>query len=161
MPSFDIVSKIDLNEVENALGNMRREIEQRYDFKGSQCSIELEDHSLTIKADDELKLRQMHEILQGHMQKRNIAPGVLDYKTPEAAAGQSQRQVVVLKEGIDKELAKKLVKEIKSSKIKVQVSIQGDELRVSGKKRDDLQGVITLVKGLGEEQPFQFVNMRD
>lgn len=161
MPSFDIVSKIDLNEVENALGNMRREIEQRYDFKGSRCSINQEDHSLTIKADDELKLRQMHEILQGHLQKRNIAPGVLDYKTPEAAAGQSQRQVVVLKEGIDKELAKKLVKEIKSSKIKVQVSIQGDELRVSGKKRDDLQGVITLVKGLGEEQPFQFVNMRD
>jgi len=161
MPSFDIVSKIDLNEVENALGNMRREIEQRYDFKGSQCSIELEGHSLTIKADDELKLRQMHELLQGHMQKRNIAPGVLDYKTPEAAAGQSQRQVVVLKEGIDKELAKKVVKEIKSSKTKVQVSIQGDELRVTGKKRDDLQAVISLVKGLGEEQPFQFVNMRD
>lgn len=161
MPSFDIVSTTDLNEVENAVQNMTREIETRYDFKGSNCRIERNEGQLTLFADDDLKLKQMHEMLQGHLQKRSIEPGVLDYKTPEKAAGMSVRQVVTVQEGIDKELAKKLVKDIKGSKIKVQVAIQGDELRVTGKKRDDLQQVIQAVKAMDIELPLQFTNFRD
>jgi uncharacterized protein YajQ (UPF0234 family) len=161
VPSFDIVSQTDLAEVDNALHNVAREITQRYDFKGSKSRVERKDNELTIHADDELKLKQMHELLQGHLAKRKIEPGVLDYKTPEKAAGQSVRQVVAIKTGIDKELARRLVKDIKNAKLKVQVAIQGDELRVTGKKRDDLQEVIAYVKGLGIEQPLQFSNFRD
>jgi cyclic-di-GMP-binding protein len=161
VPSFDIVSQTDLAEVDNALQNLAREITQRYDFKGSNSRVERKDGELTIHADDDLKLKQMHELLQGHLAKRKIEPGVLDYKTPEKAAGQSVRQVVAIKTGIDKELARRLVKDIKTGKLKVQVAIQGDELRVTGKKRDDLQEVIAYVKGLGIEQPLQFTNFRE
>ncbi len=161
MPSFDIVSKTDLAEVDNALSNMSREMDQRYDFKGSHCSVERAEHVLTIKADDDLKLKQMHELLKGHLTRRKVDAGVLDFKTPEKAAGQSVRQEVVVREGIDKELAKRLVKDVKGSKIKVQVAIQGDELRVTGKKRDDLQSVIQMLKGLDVGQPLQYVNFRD
>ncbi|MBE7637917.1 YajQ family cyclic di-GMP-binding protein [Sneathiella sp. P13V-1] len=161
MPSFDIVSKTDLNEVDNALNNVSREIETRYDFKGSNCSIERAESVLTIHADDDLKLRQMHELLQGHLTRRKVDAGVLDYKEPVNAAGQSVRQQVIVREGIDKELAKKLVKQIKGSKIKVQVAIQGDELRVTGKKRDELQEVIAFCKGLDVGLPLQYVNFRD
>jgi len=161
VPSFDIVSETDLAEVDNALQNLAREVTQRYDFKGSNSRIERKDSELTIHADDDLKLKQMHELLQGHLAKRKIEPGMLDYKTVEKAAGQSVRQVVAIKTGIDKELARRLVKEIKNAKLKVQVAIQGDELRVTGKKRDDLQEVIAYVKGLDLEQPVQFSNFRD
>ncbi len=161
MPSFDVVSKTDLAEVDNALQNLRREIEQRYDFKGSRCSIERKDAELTILADDDLKLKQMHEILQGHLARRKIEPGVLDYKDVEKAAGQSVRQVVVVKSGIGKDLAKSIIKHLKDAKLKVQVSIQGDELRVSGKQRDDLQAAIQAIKAMKLDQPLQFVNFRD
>ncbi|WP_420559426.1 YajQ family cyclic di-GMP-binding protein [Tepidicaulis sp.] len=161
MPSFDVVSKVDLSEVDNAIQNVRREIEQRYDFKGSKCSIERNDDEMVILADDELKLKQMHEVLQGHLAKRGIEPSVLDYKAAENAAGQSQRQKVGIKQGLSKELAKKLVKEIKDKKLKVQVALQGDELRVTGKKRDDLQDVIQHLKTRPDEQPLQYVNFRD
>jgi len=161
MPSFDIVSKTDLNEVENALNNVRREIETRYDFKGSNCSIERAESVLTIRADDDLKLKQMHELLQGHLTRRKVDAAVLDYKDPEPSAGQSVRQQVIVREGLEKELAKSLVKKIKASKIKVQVAIQGDELRVTGKKRDELQEVIAFCKGLDFEMPLQYENFRD
>lgn len=161
MPSFDIVSKTDLSEVDNALANLAREVTQRYDFKGSKCRIERKDAELTIHADDDLKLKQMDELLRGHLARRKIEPGVLDFKTPEKAAGQSVRQVVTVKTGIDKELAKRIVKDIKDSKLKVQVAIQGEELRVTGKARDDLQAVIQHIKGLGIEMPLQFINFRD
>lgn len=161
MPSFDIVSKTDLSEVDNALQNLRREIDQRYDFKGSNCSVERREGELTILADDDLKLKQMHEILQAHLARRKIEPGALDYKTVQKAAGQSVRQVVAIKNGIDKELAKSITKHIKDAKLKVQVAIQGDELRVTGKQRDDLQAAIQSVKGMDIEQPLQFVNFRD
>ena len=161
MPSFDIVSEIDMSEADNAVQNVTREISTRYDFKGAKSTIEMKDGLITIFADDDLKLRQMHEILQGHMQKRGIEPGSLDYQKDEPAAGQSVRQHVRLKEGIEKELAKKIVKEIKNGKFKVQVAIQGDELRVTGKKRDDLQEVIAFVKAMKLEQPMQFKNFRD
>lgn len=161
MPSFDIVSEVDLSEAENAIQNVTREISTRYDFKGSKSTVEMKDGVITIFADDDLKLRQMHEILQGNMQKRGIEPGSLDYQKEEPAAGQSVRQRVLIKQGIDKELAKKLVKAIKGEKFKVQVAIQGDALRVTGKKRDDLQDVIAFVKGMKVEQPFQYQNFRD
>ena len=161
MPSFDIVSEIDLAEAENAVQNVMREIATRYDFKGSKSTVEMKDGVVTIFADDEMKLKQMHEILQGNMQKRGIEPGSLDYQKEEPAAGQSVRQQVRLKEGLDKELAKDIVKKIKGEKFKVQVAIQGEELRVTGKKRDDLQEVIAFVKGLGVEQPLQYKNFRD
>ncbi len=161
MPSFDIVSKTDLSEVDNAVQNVTREISQRYDFKGSQSKVELEEAVITIFADDDMKLRQLHEVLQGHLARRSVDAGVLDYQTPEQAAGQSVRQKVLIKQGIDRDLAKKLTKDIKSKKFKVQVSIQGDELRITGKKRDDLQAVIQYVKDMDVEQPFQYVNFRD
>ena len=161
MPSFDIVSKTDLAEIDNALANMVREMSQRYDFKGSQSRIERKEAEITINADDELKLKQMHELLQGHLARRKIEPGVLDYKTVEKAAGQAVRQKALIRQGIDRELAKRIVKEVKDGKFKVQVTVQGDELRVSGKKRDDLQAVIQHVKGLSVELPLQYVNFRD
>lgn len=161
MPSFDIVSKTDFQEIDNALQNLIREISTRYDFKGSNCTIERKEREITINADDDLKLKQMHELLQGHLARRKIDAGVLDYKDPEKAAGQSVRQKVIVKEGIDKELAKRIVKDIKGSGLKVQVAIQGEELRVSGKKRDDLQATIQFVKGLKIEQPLQYENFRD
>ncbi|RZO67255.1 MAG: YajQ family cyclic di-GMP-binding protein [Parvularculaceae bacterium] len=161
MPSFDIVSEVDMAEADNAVQNVTREIGTRFDFKGSKSTIEIKDGIITISADDDLKLRQMHEILQGNMQKRGIEPGSLDYQKVEQAAGQSVRQNVLLKNGIDKELSKKIVKEIKGGKYKVQAAIQGEELRVTGKKRDDLQDVIAFVKGLKIEQPLQFKNFRD
>ncbi len=136
-------------------------MEQRYDFKGSNCRIERSDAEITFHADDELKLRQMREMLQGHLARRKVDAGVLDYQAEEPAAGQAVRQKVIVRQGIDRDLAKKLVKELKGAKLKVQVAIQGDELRVTGKKRDDLQAAITHVKGLKSDVPLQFVNMRD
>ena len=141
MPSFDIVSEVDLSEAENAIANVTREISTRYDFKGSKSTIEMKDGVI--------------------MQKRGIEPGSLDYQKEEPAAGQSVRQRVLVKEGLDKELAKKIVKAIKGEKLKVQVAIQGNELRVTGKKRDDLQEVIAFVKGMKLEQPMQYQNFRD
>lgn len=161
MPSFDIVSEVDLAEAENAVQNVTREITTRYDFKGSKSTVEIKESVLTIFADDDMKLRQMHEILQGNMQKRGIEPGSLDYQKPEPAAGQSVRQQVLIKQGIDKELSKKIVKAIKGEKLKVQAAIQGEELRITGKKRDDLQEVIAFVKGMKLEQPLQYKNFRD
>ena len=161
MPSFDIVSEADMSEVDNAIQNVMREISVRYDFKGSKSTVESSDGAIKVFADDELKLNQMHEILRGNLHKRGIEPGQLDYQKVELAAGQSIRQNIVVKEGIDKEMAKKIVKEIKGSKMKVQVSIQGDTLRVNGKKRDDLQAAIQFVKDMGLEQPVQFKNFRD
>ncbi len=161
MPSFDIVSDVEIAEAENAVQNVSREISTRYDFKGSKSTIEIKDGVITIFADDDLKLKQMHEILQGNMQKRGIEPGSIDYQKVEPAAGQSVRQQVLLKQGIDKELAKKIVKAIKGEKLKVQAAIQGEELRITGKKRDDLQEVIAFVKAMKLEQPLQYKNFRD
>lgn len=161
MPSFDIVSKTELSEVDNALANMTREMSQRYDFKNSLAKVERNDAEITLHADDELKLKQMHELLQGHLARRKIDVGAIDYRPPEKAAGQAVRQKALIRQGIDRELAKRLIKEVKDGKFKVQVSVQGDELRVSGKKRDDLQAVIQHIKSLAVGQPLQYVNFRD
>jgi uncharacterized protein YajQ (UPF0234 family) len=161
MPSFDIVSKTDLSEVDNAVNGMRREIETRFDFKGSKCTIERKDELLTMLADDDLKLKQMQELLKGYITRRKLDAGALDFKPPEKASGNALRQVVQVKQGIEQTLAKDIVRSIKDSKLKVQVSIQGDELRVSGKKRDDLQTAIQHVREMKIVQPLQYVNFRD
>jgi uncharacterized protein YajQ (UPF0234 family) len=161
MPSFDIVSKTEVAEVDNAIAGIMREIGTRFDFKGAKCSIERKDNDLTLLADDTLKLDQMHELLKVYFTRRKLDPGALDYKTVEKASGNTVRQIITVKQGIEQELAKKIVKGIKDSKMKVQASIQGDELRVTGKKRDDLQEAIALIKGMKIEQPLQYVNFRD
>lgn len=161
MPSFDIVSKTDLAEVDNALGNIVREINTRFDFKGSKCGIERKENDLTILADDALKLDQMHELLKIHLTRRKIDPGALEYKAVEKASGANVRQIVTVKQGISQDIAKTITRAVKDAKMKVQVAIQGNELRVSGKKRDDLQEAIALVRNLKIEQPLQFENFRD
>lgn len=161
MPSFDIVSRTDLAEVDNAIQSAMREIGTRYDFKGSQCSIERSEAALTIKADDDFKLKQVQELLRGHLAKRKVDIGALDFAKPEKASGNTLRQVITIKQGIARDLAQEVVKGIKDAKLKVQVAIQGDELRVSGKKRDDLQEAIARIKGLKIVQPLQYVNFRD
>jgi len=161
MPSFDIVSRTDMPEVDNAVNGAMREIGTRYDFKGSACSIERKDDTLQILADDDMKLRQVQELLRGYLAKRKVDVGAFEFGTPEKASGNALRQTVAIKQGVERELAQKLVKAVKQSKLKVQVAIQGDELRVSGKKRDDLQDAIALVKGMKIAQPLQYVNFRD
>jgi uncharacterized protein YajQ (UPF0234 family) len=134
MSSFDIVSRTDMTEVGNAVQGAMREIGTRYDFKGSSSEIEVKDKVIQIAADDELKLKQVQELLRGHMAKRKVNVGALDFQTPEKAFGNSIRQNVLVKQGIERELAQKIVKIIKGAKMKVQVAIQGDDLRVTGKK---------------------------
>ena len=161
MPSFDIVSRTDMAEVDNAVQGATREIATRYDFKGSNCSYERNDQVITLKADDDYKLKAMQELLRGYMVRRKVEIGALEFGKAEQASGNSLRQVVTVKQGIERELAQKIVKEIKGAKMKVQAAIQGDELRVSGKKRDDLQKTMELIKGMNNDLPLQYVNFRD
>ena len=161
MPSFDVVSRTELPEVDNAVQGAMREIATRYDFKGSQCTIERTDDALTIRADDEFKLKQVQELLRGYLARRKVDAGAFDFGKPETASGNTLRQSVAIKQGVDRDLAQKIVKAVKGAKLKVQVAIQGDELRVSGKKRDALQDAIALIKDLDIAQPLQYVNFRD
>jgi uncharacterized protein YajQ (UPF0234 family) len=161
MPSFDIVSKTDLTEVDNAINGARREIDTRFDFKGSKCTIERNDAEVTLLADDDMKLKQMQDLLKGYVTRRKLDAGALEFKDPEKASGNAVRQKVLIKQGIDQKLGKEIVKAIKDAKLKVQTAIQGDELRVTGKKRDDLQEAIALVRGMKIDQPLQYVNFRD
>lgn len=161
MPSFDIVSKTDMAEVDNALNGMRREIGQRFDFKGSRCSVERSEGTLTLLADDEPKLKQMQELLKVHLTRRKVDVAALAFAEPERASGNMLRQQVTVRQGIDAALAKRILRELKDGKLKVQAAIQGDELRVTGKKRDDLQAAIALVRAMKIDQPLQYVNFRE
>jgi cyclic-di-GMP-binding protein len=162
MPSFDIASKTDIHEIDNAIAGVRREVETRFDFKGSKCTVERTENDIVLLADDEPKLLQMQELLRIYVTRRKLDASALDFSAkPERAANDSLRHTVTVKQGIAQELAKRIVKSIKDSKMKVQVSIQGDELRVTGKKRDDLQEAIAHVKRMGIEQPLQYDNFRD
>jgi uncharacterized protein YajQ (UPF0234 family) len=160
--SFDIVSKIDFQEVDNALNQARKEIGQRYDFKGSKSEIELrqKEHEIVVTADDDFRLKAVIDILQNKMIKRSIPLKALTYQTPQPAAGGTIRQLITLQKGIDKEHAKQIVRMIKDTKLRVQASIMEDQVRVSGKNKDDLQAVIAMLKGA--ELPFamQFINYR-
>ena len=161
MPSFDVVSRLDLAEVDNALAGISREISTRYDFKDSKSSVTRQEGVLLVLADDVLKLRQILVLLKVLMTRRKVDAGALDFKPPEKASGNMLRQTVALRQGIDRELAKRLVREIKDSGLKVQAAVQGEELRVTGKKRDDLQAAIALLRSLKIEQPLQYVNFRE
>ncbi len=161
MPSFDAVSKVDTAELTNAVDQANREISQRYDFKGSSANIERTDELLTLYGDSEFQLKQVVDILYAKAAKRGIDVASFDPQKIEAIGGDKAKQQIKVKQGIEKELAKKMVKLIKESGIKVQAAIQGDELRVSGKKRDDLQTCIALLRGAKLEQPLQFTNFRD
>jgi uncharacterized protein YajQ (UPF0234 family) len=158
--SFDIVSQIDMQEVDNAVQQALKEIENRYDFKGSKSEIRREEGSLTIISDDEYKLNSVIDIVQSKFIKRNISLKSMKYGKIEAAAGGTVRQKVDLVQGIDQENAKKISKLVRDSKLKVQAQIQGDQLRVSGKNRDDLQQVIHLIKEADLPIAVQFANYR-
>ena len=161
MPSFDVISKINLQEFDNALSNCLREISNRFDFKGLNISIERKENLITTVAPDELKLRQVNELLQTHLIRRKVDPRVINMKSSENASGGSLRQLSELKEGISQENAKKIIADIKKLKLKIQIKIQGEELRAEGKKRDDLQEAITAIKAIDIGLPIEFVNFRD
>jgi cyclic-di-GMP-binding protein len=161
MPSFDVISKINYPEFDNALANCLREIGNRYDFKGLKISIERKDKIITTLAPDELKLKQVNELLQIHLIRRKVDPRVIAIKNSESAAGTTIRQVSELEEGISQENAKKIIADIKKLKLKIQIKIQGEELRAEGKKRDDLQEAIAAIEAINIGLPIEFVNFRD
>lgn len=161
MPSFDIVSEVNEVEVRNAVDQTNKEVGQRFDFKGSDARVEQNEKTLTLFADTEFQLEQVIEVLRGKLAKRNVDVRCLDLGKPEKISGNKVKQTITVKTGIETELAKKIVKIIKDSKIKVQASIQGDAVRVSGAKRDLLQDTIALVRKSIEEFPLQYQNFRD
>lgn len=158
--SFDVVSKVDLTEVKNAIQQATREIEGRFDFKNSVSSIELEGEALKLHSDDEYKLKALVEILQGKLIKRGVSIKALEYGKVEPAAKATVRQEVKLKQGLDSDTARKVTKLIKDSGKKVTTQIQGDQVRVTAKSRDDLQAVIQLLKGADLAVDLQFINYR-
>ena len=160
MPSFDIVSKVDMQEVDNAINQTVKEIGQRYDFKGSKSEVTLEKETIKVLADDDFKLKAVVDILQSKFIKRNISPKALQYGKSEEASGGMVRQLITLQVGISKEKAKEIGAVIKETKLKVQSQIQEDQLRVTGKNIDDLQEVIKILKSKDLEIDMQFVNFR-
>jgi len=161
MPSFDIMSEVNQAEVKNALEQTNKEVTNRFDFKGSDARVEQGEKTLTLFADDEFKLGQVYDILTARLAKRGIDVRCLERGKLETIGGAKAKQVVTVKVGIDQTLAKKIVAMVKDAKIKVQASIQGDAVRVSGTKRDDLQSAIALVKKSIDDYPVQFGNFRD
>ncbi|MEJ1353865.1 MAG: YajQ family cyclic di-GMP-binding protein [Candidatus Sedimenticola sp. (ex Thyasira tokunagai)] len=160
MPSFDIVSEVDLQEVRNAVDQANREVGTRFDFKGVNAGYEQNGAELTLKAEQEFQLGQMMDILRQKLAKRKVDIGCMELKTPDCSLN-SARQQVVIQQGIEADIARKMVKIIKGSKVKVQAQIQGDQLRVTGKKRDDLQKVMALLRDDDFGLPLQFNNFRD
>ena len=161
MPSFDIVSEVNQVEVRNALDQTNKELGTRFDFKGSDARVELAEKVLTLHADDDFKLSQVTDILVGKFAKRGVDIRSLKYGDVEKVSGNKVKQTVTVRTGLEQELSKKVVKALKDSKLKVQGSIQGDAVRVSGAKRDDLQSAIALVKETITDFPVQFNNFRD
>lgn len=159
-PTFDVVSEVNLPEVANAVAQAQKETAQRYDLKGSAAGIEQNDKELTLTANDEFGLKAVTDVLQTKLVKRGVSLKSLDYGTIEPATKGTVRQVVTIRQGIASEKAKEIVKAIKDSKLKVQVAIQGEQLRVSGKKKDDLQAAIALLRGVDFGIPLQFTNFR-
>ena len=161
MPSFDIVSEVNKVELKNAIEQANKEITNRFDFKGSDARIEQKELELTLFADDDFKLKQVMDVLLNKLAKRGVDVRYLDQKDPQAIGGDKVNQPITVKNGVETELAKKIQKLIKESKIKVTASIQGESLRVQGSKRDDLQAAIALCKSKIDEVPLQFNNFRD
>jgi len=160
MPSFDIVSEVNMHEAANAVDQANREVGTRFDFKGSDAQYEIKDGVITLTGDSQFQIDQMRDILRIKLAKRNVDTGCLKVD-PAVVTGRQTKQVITLRQGIDTPLAKEIVKLIKEAKLKVQASIQGEQVRVIGKKRDDLQEAIALVRGAKLDLPVQFTNFRD
>lgn len=160
MPSFDVVSEIDQHELANAIDQANREVDTRFDFKGVDAKYEFKDNKITLSAPSDFQVKQMQDILSNKIAKRNIDVRCLDYQKMETNLSQA-RMVVNVKEGIETETAKKIIKFIKDKKFKVQAAIQSEQVRVTGKQRDDLQDVIAALKGEDFSLPLQFKNFRD
>jgi uncharacterized protein YajQ (UPF0234 family) len=160
MPSFDVVSDFDAHEASNAVDQANREVNTRFDFKGTGSKFELDTQVITLTTQSDFQLKQMLDILRQKLAKRSIDVGCMDEQEVEIS-GSEARQKVILRRGIEADLARKLVKMIKNTKLKVQAAIQGDKLRISGKKRDDLQSVIGLLKEADVDVPLQYENFRD
>ena len=161
MPSFDIVSEVNQVELRNALDQANKEISTRFDFKGSDARIEHKEKLLTLFADDDFKLKQVTDVMLGKLTKRGVDVRALEFGTVEKMSGDKVKQTVTIRVGVEQERAKKIVRLIKDSKLKLQASIQGDAVRVSGAKRDELQAAIALVKKTISDFPLQFGNFRD
>lgn len=161
MPSFDIVSEIDKHELDNAIQQTRREIETRFDFKGTDASIEETEEGIVLRANSEGRVDGIYSVLEDKILRRKLSLKILDKQKVQPAGGQMYRQLVKLREGIATEKAKEIVKILKDSKMKVQASVQGEAVRVTGKKRDDLQAAIALLKEKDLELPLQYKNFRD
>ncbi len=161
MPSFDVVSEANMIEVKNALEQANKEISTRFDFKGSDARVEQKEGELTLFADDDFKLGQAKDVLVSKMAKRNVDVRFLDYGKIDKIGGDKVKQTVTVKKGVSGDLAKKIVKLVKDSKIKVQASIQGDAVRIAGTKRDDLQSVMALLRKDITDTPLDFNNFRD
>src|SRR5580698_6019058 len=161
MPSFDVVSEANMIEVKNSIEQANKEIATRFDFKGSDARVEQKENALTLFADDDFKLGQVKDVLLSKMAKRNVDVRFLDYGKIEKIGGDKVKQVVTVKKGVSSDLAKKIVKLVKDSKIKVQASIQGDAVRINGTKRDDLQSTIAMLKKDVVDTPLDFNNFRD
>ena len=160
MPSFDVVSQVDLNEVSNAVNQATRELDNRFDFKGTNAKFELDDGAVTVRAPNEFQVNQMYDILTARLASRKINVGCLEREATQQNVSDAW-QIGRVRQGIDTDLARQLVKLVKQAKMKVQVAIQGDQLRVSGNKKDALQKVIELIKEQDVSLPLQFVNFRD
>ena len=160
MPSFDIISEVESVELRNAVDNANRELSTRFDFRGVEASFDYKDESVKLSAKDDFQLKQMRDILRSNLTKSNVDPNAMEAKAADQT-GRTWHQTVIFKQGIETDVAKKIVKLIKDNKVKVQASIQGDKVRVTGKKRDDLQAVMALVRNGELGQPFQFDNFRD
>ncbi|NLC59025.1 MAG: YajQ family cyclic di-GMP-binding protein [Armatimonadetes bacterium] len=158
--SFDVVSKVDLQEVRNAVDQASREIATRYDFKGSVSEIRLEKDQVQIRSDDDYKLKAVIDVFQSKLVRRGIDLKAMEYGKVEPASGGTVRQTITVRQGIDPEIARDMVKRIKALKLKVQTQVQEDQLRVSGKTKDDLQAVIQLLRSHDFGIPLQFVNYR-
>ncbi|MBT8197101.1 MAG: YajQ family cyclic di-GMP-binding protein [Acidimicrobiia bacterium] len=161
MPSFDVVSQVDMQEVRNAVDQASREVINRYDFKGTDTSFELTEDGITIQSSAEGRLEAAVDVMKSKLIKRNVSLKVLSGGEPETIGGARVKAEFGLNQGIAQDAAKELVKKIKDTKIKVQTAIQGDQLRISGKKRDDLQQIIAELRGLDYKIPLQYVNFRD
>lgn len=161
MPSFDVVSKIDMQEVENAINQARKELSTRYDFRGSKSHIDWDKVKINVVADDDFKMRQIIDLLKEKAVRRNIDARALDVGQTEEGLGGLMKCEIKLRQGIPVETAREMTKAIKEAKLKVQAQIQEDQLRVSGKKRDDLQEAIALLRGKSYELPLQFINFRE
>lgn len=160
MPSFDIVSEVDLHQFTNAVDQSNRVVETRFDFKGADAKFERDQLTATIVAESEMQVEQMRDMLRAALIKCNIDPLAMETDEPQAS-GKLVKQQVTMKNGLEVDLAKKIVKQIKESKLKVQAQIQGDQVRVTGKKRDDLQAAMALLREQELEQPLQFTNFRE